>query len=64
MEFKEGDLVEKFKGDYGGPGVVIKAMMLGGKERYLVAHRIEGGFGQFVHIYNSSILRLMEKTDG
>lgn len=54
-----GDRVEKFGGAYGGPGVVVGHFFLPntGEWRYNVAHRIEGGYGHLIHIYNGSQLR-------
>ena len=59
MEFREGDHVEKYKGDYGGPGVIRKVIdHPNGTVRYTVAHAIAGGFGEFWHIYSAEQLRL------
>ena len=56
--FKVGDAVEKFTGDYTGPGFVRDVIMLpSGKIRYLVGHRISGGSGEFLHIYSENNLR-------
>ena len=57
-QFKIGDAVFKHTGDYTGPGIVRGVTVLpGGKLRYLVGHVIEGGEGEFLHIYNQGNLR-------
>ena len=57
-EYRVGDPVEKFGGDYGGPGRVATVIILpGGRIRYGVEHVIAGGFGTFVHIYSGKQLR-------
>ena len=56
--FKPGDRVEKFSGDYTGPGIVRKVIDdIPGRLRYVVGHRIEGGSGEFWHIYSPQQLR-------
>jgi hypothetical protein len=70
-KFKTGDQVWKIGGDYGGPGIVRGRFFNGaGQERFVVAHKIDGGFGQFLHIYSernlvlaSEVLHLHEETD-
>ena len=55
-EFEVGDPVEKFGGQYGGPGIVVgKFEVAPGEWRYNVAHKIEGGYG--IHIYSAGQLR-------
>lgn len=50
--------VEKIGGGYGGPGVVVNRFELTpGVWRYVVAHKIEGGWGTFLHIYGDAQLR-------
>lgn len=57
-KFKVGDAVFKWTGDYGGPGIVRGTSVLpSGKLRYLVGHRIEGGTGEFLHVYAEGNLR-------
>lgn len=57
-EFMLGDTVEKFAGDYGGPGVVVGSFIdESGKLAYAVAFKIEGGFGKFTHFLRPSQLR-------
>lgn len=57
-KFKPNDLVEKWTGDYTGPGRVRGVCIFdNGKLRYLVGHRIEGGTGEFFHIYAEGNLR-------
>lgn len=55
-----GVVVEKFSGDYGGPGEIVGAVDWDGKRRYLVAFKIEGGFGRFIHVLNESQIRPIE----
>lgn len=63
MQFRVGEHVEKYKGDYTGPGIVEIAKILSdGRERYLVAHKIEGRTGTFLHVYSPAVLRSLEKN--
>lgn len=57
--FAIGDPVEKIGGRYGGPGKVVGIAdeFADGHRLYLVAHRIAGGFGEFVHVYPASNLQ-------
>lgn len=56
--FKIGDRVFKWTGDYQGPGYVRGISRLAsGKLRYLVGHRIEGGSGEFLHVYAAGNLK-------
>lgn len=56
--FEKGDIVEKYSGDYGGPGVIEAVLDISdGRRRYLVAHKISGGWGTLLHIYGESQLR-------
>lgn len=58
-EFRIGDRVFKWTGDYTGPGTVRGISKLpNGKTRYLVGHTIVGGTGEFLHVYASGNLRL------
>src|SRR6476620_4660550 len=51
-KFKIGQWVEKWTGDYTGPGIVRGISTLAsGRLRYLVGHRIDGGIGEFLHVY-------------
>lgn len=55
--FKVGDRVRKQGGDYGGPGDVIGVVFIPKGDglqhtRYVVAHKIEGGFGYFINVYS------------
>ena len=62
MKFKIGEVVDKFTGDYTGPGVIRDIVMLpSGRVRYLVGHRIAGGSGEFLHIYSEANLREIRK---
>ena len=64
-KFKIGELVYKHTGDYGGPGRVRGICVLeNGKLRYLVGHRIEGGSGEFLHIYAEGNLREVDGGNG
>lgn len=57
-KFKVGDAVFKWTGDYTGPGIVRDVCVLpNGKMRYLVGHRIDGGSGEFLHVYAEGNLR-------
>lgn len=58
MRFHIGQKVEKFTGDYTGPGIVRGITFLeNGIIRYVVAHKLEGGTGQLLHLYSESNLR-------
>lgn len=59
-EFKVGDHVVKVGGRYGGPGRIVGdtiGLDESGYKLFNVAHRIEGGYGEFVHVYPASMLR-------
>jgi hypothetical protein len=61
--FTVGQKVEKFGGDYGGPGVVVGGFeLVQGIWRYNVAHMIQGGYGVFIHIYNEREIRLIQQS--
>jgi len=60
--FQIGDQVHKFAGAYGGPGVVRgHCILAGGAVCYIVAHRIEGCFGELLHIYSEEQLRMLRR---
>ena len=60
-KYQIGQLVFKWTGDYGGPGVVRGiAVNAKGQTRYMVGHTIDGGFGEFLHIYAEGNLRECE----
>lgn len=65
--FAIGDRVEKIGGRYGGPGRVVSVSddLGDGYRLYGVAHRIAGGFGEFIHVYPARVLRALtpERTD-
>ena len=64
-KYRVGQLVEKWTGQYGGPGRVRGIANEDGQPlRYIVGHRIEGGFGEFYHIYAEGNLREPEGFDG
>lgn len=50
--FRTGDKVWKSGSGYEGPGeVVVGFNGSDGKRRYVVAHQIDGGTGELLHIY-------------
>ncbi len=52
------DDVIKASGDYGGPGrIVCEFEPEPGKIRYVVAFKIEDGFGEFYHILSPNQLK-------
>lgn len=56
--FEIGDRVWKEGAGYAGPGIVVGVFAVAdGSLRYNVAHTIEGGRGQFVHIYSAAQLQ-------
>src|SRR5262245_61416664 len=55
--FRKGDPVEKFGGDYGGPGVVVGCDVDESGPWYAVSFKIEGGFGTFKHFLRAEQLR-------
>jgi len=60
--FKRGDLVEKHGGRYGGPGRIVGEtddLSDDGYRLYAVAMKVEGGYGEFVHVFPESVLRLV-----
>jgi hypothetical protein len=60
QEFKVGDRVQKYTGDYKAYGEVVGVFrMKNGNVRYVVEHQAEGG-GSFCHIYSAANLRLRE----
>jgi hypothetical protein len=57
-KFEVRQLVYKWTGNYGGPGIVRGIANDEGQPlRYLVGHRIEGGYGEFFHVYAEGNLR-------
>lgn len=58
MSFNFSDPVIKATGDYGGPGRVVASFeATPGNRRYVVAFKIEGGFGEFFHILTEKQLQ-------
>jgi hypothetical protein len=60
-DFMLGDRVQKVGGRYGGPGRVVgisEDLDGDGYRLYQVAMRVEGGFGEFVHVFPAACLRL------
>lgn len=57
-KFKIGDLVVKTGGRYGGPGRIVGITddLGAGYKLYAVAMRVEGGYGEFVHVFPGSVL--------
>ena len=52
-----GEPVEKVGGKYGGPGkLVARWTDEHGEEMNVVAHRIEGGYGMFKHVYPAKMV--------
>ncbi len=63
-KFEIGQKVFKWTGDYTGPGFVRGITVLpNNKVRYLVGHRIEGGSGEFLHVYSEDNLRAADKAE-
>ena len=62
--FQLDDRVEKIGGRYGGPGRVVSVSKdLGdGYRLYGVAMKVEGGYGEFVHVFPAAVLKKM--TEG
>jgi hypothetical protein len=61
-KFQEGETVYKWTGDYTGPGVVRSVGQNGkGQWRYVVGHTIDGGTGEFLHIYSEGNLRPLDE---
>jgi len=61
QRFEIGQWVFKWTGDYTGPGIVRGVSVFpNGKIRYLVGHTIQGGEGEFLHIYAAGNLRELE----
>lgn len=58
-KFKCGDLVDKVGGRYGGPGRVVSVSenLGSGYRLYGVAMKVEGGYGEFVHVFPATALR-------
>lgn len=55
-----GDKVWKEGGPngYSGPGIIVaKFKNFAGQDRYVVAHVIAGGRGEFMHIYSEKEIR-------
>jgi hypothetical protein len=62
--FEVGQLVYKHTGGYGGRGIVRGVTVLPSRQvRYLVGHKIEGGFGEFLHVYAEGNLREVAATE-
>ncbi len=64
-KYKVGDKVQKIGGRYGGPGRIVGMTedlgAIGGPYiLYNVAMRVEGGYGEFVHVFPASMLEPLE----
>lgn len=60
-KFFIGEQVLKVGGGYGGPGLVKSVFQMSpGVWRYNIAHKIEGGYGMFIHIYSDAQLESFE----
>lgn len=60
-----GDDVEKYGGSYGGPGRIVSKFPVNETEwRYIVSHKIEGGYGKLLHIYTEGQLRKLPDDRG
>lgn len=62
--FAIGDHVEKYTGAYVGPGVIKGFAFFGDEIRYIVAHKIEGGNGEFLHVYSPANIRPLRTFSG
>jgi len=64
-DFFIGQRVEKIGGRYGGPGRIVGwTVDLGdGYRLYNVAMKVEGGYGEFVHVFPASVLRPLPESD-
>lgn len=61
--FKIGDLVTKVGGRYGGPGRVVgvtEELDETGYRLYSIAMKVEGGSGEFIHVFPASVLVLRD----
>lgn len=60
-KFEVRQTVYKHTGNYGGPGIVRGIASDEGQPlRYLVGHQIQGGFGEFYHVYAEGNLRELD----
>lgn len=60
-DFLIGDRVQKVGGRYGGPGRIVgvsEELDDDGYRLYQVAMRVEGGYGEFIHVFPAACLRL------
>lgn len=67
MSFKIGDKVRKIGGRYGGPGRIVGYTVDLGHDShnpyvlYSVAMKVEGGYGEFIHVFPERVLEIAEK---
>lgn len=57
--FSVNDKVRKVGGRYGGPGRIVgwtEELDEDGYRLYNVAMKVEGGYGEFVHVFPASVL--------
>jgi len=60
-KFRTGEFVTKTGTGYSGPGIVVTVFEgLDHHWRYVVMHRIDGGQGEFYHIYREGQLATRE----
>ena len=61
--FALGDQVEKVGGRYGGPGRIVSVSedMGDGYRLFGVAMKVEGGYGEFVHVFPAAALKKIEQ---
>lgn len=64
-EFAVGQKVRKVGGRYGGPGRIVgfsEDLDNAGYRLYQVAMRVEGGYGEFVHVFPAAALRADDES--
>lgn len=64
--FKVGDKVRKIGGRYGGPGRIVSVsddLDNDGYRLYAVAMKVEGGYGEFVHLFPARVLETENVDD-
>lgn len=62
--FKVGDYVRKVGGRYGGPGRIVgvtEELDDDGYRLYNVAMKVEGGWGEFIHVFPDKVLEYDEE---
>lgn len=62
--YSKGSLIEKYGGDWGGPGrVAAVAEPKPGKYRYLIAFELKGGYGELYQILSPNQVRPRSKVE-